>query len=152
MNSFQTGETYEITGRSLVLFVLEPESKRSVALRRAIEGFRQMAERPIPMATPESGPETERALADAPRNDASVNHPPGVLRVMLQLRSNGSRWPLAQFGQPVRGNADICHSPKGHIMSETTKSAETAKGRRIRRPDASQASIDAAGKAAKEAI
>jgi isoamylase len=64
--SFQTGETYEITGRSLVLFVLEPESKRSVALRRAIEGFRQMAERPIPMATPEAGPETERALSDTP--------------------------------------------------------------------------------------
>jgi isoamylase len=64
--SFQTGETYEITGRSLVLFVLEPESKRSVALRRAIEGFRQMAERPIPMATPESGPETERSLSDGP--------------------------------------------------------------------------------------
>ncbi len=63
--SFQTGETYEITGRSLVLFVLEPESKRSVALRRAIEGFRQMAERPIPMAAPESGPETERAMAQA---------------------------------------------------------------------------------------
>jgi isoamylase len=64
--AFQTGETYEITGRSLVLFVLEPESKRSVALRRAIEGFRQMAERPIPVATPETGPETERALADTP--------------------------------------------------------------------------------------
>jgi glycogen operon protein len=63
--SFQTGETYEITGRSLVLFVLEPESKRSVALRRAIEGFRQMAERPIPMATPDSGPETERTSAAA---------------------------------------------------------------------------------------
>jgi isoamylase len=45
---------------------LEPESKRSVALRRAIEGFRQMAERPIPVAAPESGPETERELADAP--------------------------------------------------------------------------------------
>ena len=64
--SFQTGETYEITGRSLVLFVLEPESKRSVALRRAIEGFRQMAERPIPVATPETGPEAERALSDGP--------------------------------------------------------------------------------------
>jgi isoamylase len=64
--SFQTGETYEITGRSLVLLVLEPESQRSVALRRAIEGFRQMAERPIPMAVPETGPETERALSDRP--------------------------------------------------------------------------------------
>jgi len=49
-----------------VLFVLEPESRRSVALRRAIEGFRQMAERPIPVATPESGPETERDMAETP--------------------------------------------------------------------------------------
>ena len=65
-DSFQTGEIYEITGRSFVLFVLEPESRRSVALRRAIEGFRQMAERPIPVAIPESGPEMERALADTP--------------------------------------------------------------------------------------
>jgi isoamylase len=64
--SFQTGETFEITGRSVVLFVLEPESNRSVALRRAIRGFRQMAERPIPMAIPESGPETERTLSEAP--------------------------------------------------------------------------------------
>jgi glycogen operon protein len=64
--SFQTGDAYEITGRSLVLFVLEPESKRSVAVRRAIEGFRQMAERPIPVATPEAGPETERGFAEEP--------------------------------------------------------------------------------------
>ena len=37
--SFQTGETYGITGRSLVLFVLEPESKRSVALAACNRGF-----------------------------------------------------------------------------------------------------------------
>jgi isoamylase len=61
--AFNTGDGYEITGRSLVLFVLEPESKRSVALRRAIEGFRLMAERPIPVATPETGPEAERAFS-----------------------------------------------------------------------------------------
>jgi glycogen operon protein len=61
--SFQTGEGYEVTGRSLVLFALEPESQRSVALRRAIEAFRQMAERPIPVAAPEAGPEAERALS-----------------------------------------------------------------------------------------
>jgi len=62
--SFQTGETYAITGRSVVLFALEPDSKQSVALRRAIEGFRQMAERPIPMATPEIGPEPEPAALE----------------------------------------------------------------------------------------
>ncbi len=61
--SFNTGSEYEITGRSLVLFVLDADSKRSVALRRAIEAFRQMAERPIPVATPETGPEAERAIS-----------------------------------------------------------------------------------------
>ncbi len=60
---FNTGDSFAITGRSLVLFVLEPESRRSIALRRAIEGFRQMAERPIPVATPETGPEEDRALS-----------------------------------------------------------------------------------------
>jgi glycogen operon protein len=61
--AFKTGDTYAITGRSLVLFVLEPESKRSIALGRAIEGFRLMAERPIPMATAEIGPDADRALS-----------------------------------------------------------------------------------------
>jgi len=59
----ETGEDYAITARSLVLFVLEPENKRSVAMRRAIEGFRMMAERPIPVANPETGPEEERSLS-----------------------------------------------------------------------------------------
>ena len=48
-DSFLSGEVYEITGRSVVLFVLEPESKRSVGLRRAREAFRHMAEQPIPV-------------------------------------------------------------------------------------------------------
>jgi glycogen operon protein len=59
----QSGEEYAATARSLVLFVMEPESKRSVAMRRAIEGFRMMAEQPIPMANPETGPEEERSLS-----------------------------------------------------------------------------------------
>jgi isoamylase len=63
--SFKTADSYGITARSIVLFVLEPESTRSEALRRAIEGFRRMAERPIPMAAPEGGPETERTTLDA---------------------------------------------------------------------------------------
>ncbi|MFO1026975.1 MAG: glycogen debranching protein GlgX [Acetobacteraceae bacterium] len=63
LHTLETGETYEITGRSLVLFALEPEHRHSVALRRAIEGYRQVAERPIPMAVPEAGLETERSLA-----------------------------------------------------------------------------------------
>ncbi len=38
--------------------------QRSVALGRAREAFRRMAEQPIPVANPESGPEEERALAE----------------------------------------------------------------------------------------
>ena len=62
--TFETGEEYLVTGRSVVLFVLEPENQRSVALGRAREAFRQMAEQPIPVANPESGPEEERALSE----------------------------------------------------------------------------------------
>jgi len=82
-HSFNTGSEYEITGRSLVLFVLEPESKRSVALRRAIEAFRQMAERPIPVATPETGPELSalspyrRCLRTDGRHDSGWARAPG---------------------------------------------------------------------------
>ncbi|HVY14127.1 MAG TPA: glycogen debranching protein GlgX [Rhodopila sp.] len=61
--TIDAGTDYAITGRSFVCFVLEPESQRSVAMRRAIEGFRQMAEQPIPMASPETGPEEERSLS-----------------------------------------------------------------------------------------
>ncbi|MBN8873807.1 MAG: glycogen debranching protein GlgX [Rhodospirillales bacterium] len=61
--AFETGDEYLVTGRSVVLFVLEPESQRSVGLRRVQERFRQMAEQPIPVANPETGPEAERALS-----------------------------------------------------------------------------------------
>jgi isoamylase len=61
--SIETGEEYLVTGRSVVLFALEPESQRSVALHRVREALRQMAEQPIPVANPETGPEAERALS-----------------------------------------------------------------------------------------
>ena len=62
--TFESGEGYMVTGRSVVLFALEPENERSVALHRAQEAFRRMAEQPIPVATTESGPEAERAMAE----------------------------------------------------------------------------------------
>jgi isoamylase len=43
-----TGNDYQITGRSLVLFALQPDNTQSVALTRAREALRQVAERPIP--------------------------------------------------------------------------------------------------------
>jgi glycogen operon protein len=46
---FQSGEEYEVTGRSLLLFALQPESVRSVALSRARAALRQVAETPAPV-------------------------------------------------------------------------------------------------------
>jgi glycogen operon protein len=62
---FGSGDEYAVTGRSFLLLVLEPETERSIGLRRALEAFRLMAEQPIPVANPEpeiaSALETERA-------------------------------------------------------------------------------------------
>jgi len=63
-DTFQSGEVCDVEGRSVVLFVLIPESRRSVGLRRAREAFRHITEQPIPVAMPESGPEAERAFSD----------------------------------------------------------------------------------------
>jgi glycogen operon protein len=60
LDPYAAGSVYEITGRSVLLFALEPESKRSIPLRRTRDAFRAMAEQPIPVANPESGPEAER--------------------------------------------------------------------------------------------
>jgi glycogen operon protein len=48
-----SGQAYAVTGRSLVFFVLEPQSQPSIPLRLAREAFRRMAEQPIP--APEAG-------------------------------------------------------------------------------------------------
>jgi glycogen operon protein len=64
---FQSSDEYAVTGRSLLLLVLEPETEHSIGLRRALEAFRHMAEQPIPVANPETETaaalETERAPA-----------------------------------------------------------------------------------------
>ena len=44
---FPTGDEYEVTGRSLLLFALEPDSTSSVALTRADEALRQVAATPV---------------------------------------------------------------------------------------------------------
>ena len=44
---FQSGDEYEVTGRSLLLFALQPDSVHSVALTRAREALRQVAETPV---------------------------------------------------------------------------------------------------------
>ncbi len=47
--TLQTGEEYQVAGRSVVLFALEPDSQRSVALRRASQALRQLAETTAPV-------------------------------------------------------------------------------------------------------
>jgi glycogen operon protein len=61
--AFHSGDEYMVTGRSVTLFVMEPDGHRSVGLRRVREAFRAMAEQPIPVANVETGPEADRALA-----------------------------------------------------------------------------------------
>jgi isoamylase len=50
---FASGDEYTVTARSFLLLVLEPETERSIGLRRALAAFRQMAEQPIPVVSPE---------------------------------------------------------------------------------------------------
>jgi glycogen operon protein len=45
---FQTGDEYEVTGRSLLLFALQPDNAQSVALSRARQALRQITAAPIP--------------------------------------------------------------------------------------------------------
>jgi glycogen operon protein len=44
---FQTNGEYEVTGRSLLLFALQPDSTPSIALTRAREALRQVAATPV---------------------------------------------------------------------------------------------------------
>jgi glycogen operon protein len=50
---FQTGDEYEVTGRSLLLFALQPDNARSIALSRARAALRQMTAAPLPAAMAE---------------------------------------------------------------------------------------------------
>ena len=47
---FPIGDEYEVTGRSLLLFALQPDSASSVALTRAREALRQVANTPVEAA------------------------------------------------------------------------------------------------------
>jgi glycogen operon protein len=44
---FMSGDEYEVTGRSLLLFALQPDSAHSVVLTRARAALRQVAETPV---------------------------------------------------------------------------------------------------------
>ena len=61
---FPSGDEYEVTGRSLLLFALQPDSAPSVALTRAREALRQVAETPVQAVLAE---EPARMMSDPPR-------------------------------------------------------------------------------------
>ncbi|HYE50097.1 MAG TPA: glycogen debranching protein GlgX, partial [Azospirillaceae bacterium] len=44
---FETGDTYQVTGRSVLMFALEPDGKVSTALGRAADALRQLNEQPV---------------------------------------------------------------------------------------------------------
>jgi hypothetical protein len=138
----------------MVPFVVELEGKRSVARRRAIEGFHQMADRPIPMPTPESEPETDPAMTNAPKFDVSVNTEPMVVRLRMPSRRGRSRWPWLDG---LVGSADLRapNAERSHlrnIMSETSKTAETASKATDTMARSNQAAIEEAGTATKGSI
>jgi isoamylase len=51
-----SGEEYEVAGRSVVLLAREPDEQRSIALRRARQALRQVAETPTQVPEPEGAP------------------------------------------------------------------------------------------------
>ena len=55
---FGSGDEYLVTGRSVLLFALEPDEGTSIALRRATRALSQLSEAPafVPVSTPIEGP------------------------------------------------------------------------------------------------
>jgi glycogen operon protein len=64
--TFSTGDAYEITGRSLVLYALEPEGKTSIALMRAAAAMRRISEAAAPLPA-EAADQVEEGAAEAAR-------------------------------------------------------------------------------------
>ncbi|MFC0410751.1 glycogen debranching protein GlgX [Roseomonas elaeocarpi] len=49
IENFDSGQEYVVTGRSTLLFALEPDEGDSIALRRALRALRGLTERPAPV-------------------------------------------------------------------------------------------------------
>ncbi len=56
-----SGDEYEVTGRSVLLLALEPDQAGSVAMRRARQALRQVAETPTQVPEPKAAPEPAEA-------------------------------------------------------------------------------------------
>ncbi|HYE51299.1 MAG TPA: hypothetical protein VEB20_17000, partial [Azospirillaceae bacterium] len=74
---FETGDTYQVTGRSVLMFALEPDGKVSTALGRAADALRQLNEQPVvlpvePVAEAEEEEEGADAGAEAPAGKADT--------------------------------------------------------------------------------
>jgi isoamylase len=81
---FRTGHEYLITGRSVLLFVLEPRSARSVVMSRATRALRRVAEEAAPVPAMASDPPRPLGeLPDLPDADepAPIEEPPELIPV-----------------------------------------------------------------------
>jgi isoamylase len=68
----QTGEEYEVTGRSVLLFALDPDHAPSVALRRARQALRNVAERAALDASEPSSEAPPAGTATRPGSEAQT--------------------------------------------------------------------------------
>jgi isoamylase len=64
--TFEIGAEYVVTGRSLLLFALEPDGEMPIALRQAARALRRLNEAPPPV--PALGTESAPAGAPPPRS------------------------------------------------------------------------------------
>jgi glycogen operon protein len=58
---FRTGDEYEVTGRSLLLFMLQPDGRASPAVRAAVRALRRTVEAASLVAAIQSEEPAERA-------------------------------------------------------------------------------------------
>jgi glycogen operon protein len=73
--TFSTGDVYEVTGRSLVLYALEPEGKTSIALTRAAAAMKRISEAAAPLPAEAAG-ELDESVAETaatPETEPAIN-------------------------------------------------------------------------------
>ncbi|MDT8278409.1 glycogen debranching protein GlgX [Roseomonas mucosa] len=70
IESFDSGQEYLVTGRSALLFALEPEDGDSIALRQTLRALRGLTERPV-MGLPKSDENSEETSEEEAKEDGA---------------------------------------------------------------------------------
>jgi isoamylase len=100
---FRTGDDYEVAGRSLLLFALEPEGKPSVALRRAARALREVAETPVPVVVGNGEPAIQETQGTSRKQEVAAPDPDEKTAPALQRdRAGRSRPTMASEPKIVR--------------------------------------------------